>query len=189
MTYPADPKDMWKTEVQDLQAASHLPLTLACIATTEGPVLEIGVGFHSTPLLHSLLAGMQREFVSAESDPYWREVFEPIYALPRTIPSGCATTCYDGHHFVEDTMANLEMLATKHWSVVLVDDSPGYPRCENVKLFLPVSDYVLVHDAQGEDIMEPMRPIIKDVPHQFMHKRYFPWTLALSLTRAIPHVP
>ena len=188
MSLPENPLEIWNhstawgTGVEDLQAASHLPLFLACIAATEGPVLEIGVGFHSTPIIHSLLGALGREFVSAESDQYWIDVFKRDYECPPD----------DGgfsHQFLVDDDSTIKSLAETEWAVVLVDDSPGYPRCDNVKLFLPVADYVLVHDAQGEDIMGPMRPVIKDVKHQFMHKRFFPWTLALSNCKPIPHVP
>jgi hypothetical protein len=185
---PENPHDIWNQYspwgpgVDDLQAASHLPLFLACIAATEGPVLEIGVGFHSTPIIHSLLGALGREFVSAESNPYWIDVFKPDYT--------CALDDAGfSHTFLLDDYPTLKTLTERHWGVVLVDDSPGPPRCDNVSMFLPVSDYVLVHDAQGEDIMVPMRPVIKDVPYQFMHKRYYPWALALSNFRPIPHVP
>jgi len=157
----------------DFGAGSHLPVLLACLRATTGPVLEIGCGHISTPCLHSACCPW-RPLVSLEENPHWLAVFQE-WAV-------------DGHRVEADSPENLAQHARQPWSVVFVDDSPGPPRAENVRLFLPVADYVVVHDAQGEDIMVPMRPVIAGVPHQLMHRRFFPWTLALSMTRPIPAV-
>ena len=157
----------------DHGGGSHLPLLLACVAATTGPVLEIGVGHGSTPCLHSVCCP-NRKLVSLEEDAKWLETFK-------------AGEC-DGHTVELDSPAHLAELATQRWGVVFIDDSPGPPRADHVRMF-PVADYVVVHDAEGEDIMVPTRPVIAGVPHQFIYKTFFPWTLAVSLTHPIPRVP
>jgi len=193
---PENPHDVWNGVpppgeplggVRDLDAASHLPLFLSCIAATTGPVLEIGVGFHSTPLIHALLRHLGRPFVSAESNLYWLEVFKRDYTYAGDGQPGDAASGFS-HRFVVDDLATLSELANTRWGVVLVDDSPGWPRCENVRIFLPVADYIVVHDAQGPDIMEPMAEVVAAAPYKTLHKRYFPWTFAVSNTRPIPAV-
>lgn len=156
-----------------LAAGSHLPALLACVAATTGQVCEVGVGHSSTPALHAVCCP-HRRLVSLESDPEWRQWFEPWYV--------------DGHESMVDNDENIAILAKEKWGVVFVDDSPGWPRCQSVKAFLDVADYIVVHDAQGEDIMEPMRPIIAGIP-QHMHRTYFPWTLVISKHKPLPSVP
>ncbi len=170
---PTKPQDIWNTELHDLRDGSHLPALLACVAATTGSILEIGAGSHSTPMLHAM--SPNRWLVSAENDPYWRGVFGVYGNGTHTMSEGDGET--------------LNELSSTHWSVVLVDSFPISQRWKSVSLFLPRADYVVVHDAQMEDVMGPIWPLIKKVPNQFMHKRFWPWTLVLSNTRPIPDIP
>lgn len=160
-------------------ADSHLPLLLACVATTDGPVLEIGMGHVSTPVLHSVLCP-RRRLVSLEDHDEFREMFQD-YAI-------------DGHEILPDNAGVVAgMTLRPRWGVVFIDDSPGgRERAVQVDLFLPVADYIVMHDAQQSgDNFEPVMEIIRqrDVPYFLFHNRYFPWTLAASMTRPIPSIP
>ena len=52
---------------------SHLPILLRAMKATTGPVLELGAGIYSTPILHALCQIEGRKLVTYESDP---EFFE-----------------------------------------------------------------------------------------------------------------
>lgn len=83
--------------MSDERAGSHLRALSWAIADTDGPILEIGVGQHSTPFL-AVVAG-DREFVSVETDPDWRRWASRF-----------------GHRVVAEIPSDVEQ-----WSVVLVD--------------------------------------------------------------------
>ena len=51
--------------------ASHLPSLFSCLLATNGPVLEVGAGDWSTPLLRQYCKTAERKFVSIEEDPVW----------------------------------------------------------------------------------------------------------------------
>jgi hypothetical protein len=53
------------------QWASHLPALMACAAATDGPIIECGVGFNSTTVLHAICAPTSRRLFSLEGNPEW----------------------------------------------------------------------------------------------------------------------
>jgi hypothetical protein len=57
---------------------SHLPALLACVAATDGPILEAGVGWNSTPMLHALCAPTERQLMSLDGNPEWLERFSHL---------------------------------------------------------------------------------------------------------------
>ena len=50
---------------------SHIPVLIKIFEISEGPVLEIGVGVFSTPILHSICLNKNRHLTSYESDEYY----------------------------------------------------------------------------------------------------------------------
>jgi hypothetical protein len=176
----------------ELGAASHLPLLLACVSATTGPVLELGVGHASTPILHSVLQGTGRHLTSLENHPAWLAAFQH---------------CANDQHTVEaETFDSVNRAAAKSWSVVFIDNSPGQGRAALLKLFLPVADYVVVHDVEAPEVMEPIQRVLDDLMQvhygEFheddtagldlatIHVRYRPFTLAVSgRGRPIPALP
>jgi hypothetical protein len=173
--------DLWQGSNRDLGGASHLQLLLACVAATTGSVLEIGIGHSSTPVLHSICCPNRRRLVSLESDPDWRRNFMP-WAV-------------DGHELYDDTEEKLVELALegaqKRWGVVFVDDSPGgEPRAAHLRRFLPIADYVVMHDAEPEgNNFALAEEETRGCPYRVFYKRYHPHTLAASMFNPIPHVP
>jgi hypothetical protein len=175
--------NLWDGPNRDLGGASHLHLLLACVAATSGPVLEIGIGHTSTPCLHSVCCAAQRPLVSLESDPDWLAQFSEWDR--------------DGHVLgVDDQSAIAEArrgYQGQRWSVVFIDDSPGAEaRAEQLNWFLPIADYVVMHDCEPEGNNHwPARRVLNEsnCQHVLWYSRYHPWTLAASLYHPIPLVP
>lgn len=110
--------------------ATHIPLLAACVQLTQGPVLELGAGDYSTPLLHVLCRG--RLLLTLESDPEWML----RYARLRS----------QEHHIVEASTA--AEWATGPWSVVLVDGRPARQRPREIELLRPATECFVVHDTE-----------------------------------------
>lgn len=159
---------------KEIVAGSHLPALTACFACTNGPILELGIGHFSTTVLHSLCCPHRRRLVSLENKAEWREWFKPWER--------------DGHEIMDNTPQIIREIATEHWGVVLIDDSTSESRYLDVQAFLNTADYILVHDAEGPEVIKPILPVIVDAK-QFVHKRYFPWTLVVSKNLEIPYIP
>jgi len=58
---------------------SHSTLLSAAFMITEGPVLELGTGLSSTPMLHGLCGSAKRRLHSVETSPQWFHELSPEY--------------------------------------------------------------------------------------------------------------
>ncbi len=148
---------------------SHLPALLACIAATEGPVLELGIGHFSTPILHAVCGAAGRLLVSIEKETKWLCQFERF----RTV----------GHLFRSDIPPDY---FGQRWSVALIDDSPGGDnRAAHFLALKHWADYIVVHDYHREN-EEAIGPLLKEIPFHMITTAYQPPTLVTSLTKSIP---
>ena len=93
---------------------SHLPVLVRALKATSGPVVELGAGMYSTPILHTLCEAEGRKLVTYENDP---EYFE-------------WATHYQGSlHDVRkvDDWDDVD-LASVNWAVAFVDHAPNERR-------------------------------------------------------------
>lgn len=112
---------------------SHLPLLTYYALMTDGPILEMGVGQWSTPVLHAICENMGRDLVSVEEDTAWREKFLH-YQSPR-------------HKFLSSF--DDPSIDAGQWDVVLIDHvrerrNPDLHRLRNNSL------YIVCHDTGVE---------------------------------------
>ena len=118
-----------------LLAGSHIPILIKLVQMTDGPVLELGIGYNSTPLLH-WLCGASRHLVSLEGDEKWVKKFQE-YNVDRHIVK-----------YIEDwDKADID---NTHWSVVLIDHRPALRRKVDAERLKDKADYILIHDSEPE---------------------------------------
>jgi predicted O-methyltransferase YrrM len=121
----------------EMETSTHFPLLMAFVQTTDGPILEVGTGVFSTPLLHWMCFAKKRKLISVERHKHYLEF--------------AAKFKTDWHDVLcvkdlkEDTFK-------EHFSVVFIDHSPKKPRTrgDDALLFKDKADYVIIHDA-GEN--------------------------------------
>jgi hypothetical protein len=160
------------TEKPSMDWGSHLPALVACVAACDGPVLEIGAGHHSTPILHSLCAVLGKQLVTVEAEDVWREVF--------------ADYATDGHKVLKQTEELLVTLASENWGVVFVDDLKG-PREDRARLFCRSSQFMVFHDYSMPFFGGPLDEWLgSEKFNSFVYRRYDPHTLVVSAGSAIP---
>jgi len=156
---------------------THLPALLSCLAVTDGPVLEIGVGEFSTPILHA--ACVNRRLTSVESDKGWHDRFAVEYTR-------------GAHVFLwSPDYALLPELAQGYHQVVFIDHSPGVIRCPAALMFRK-ADYIVIHDYEpgepkpGEDLVR-VDTIKSQWPYVRECMKYYPHTIVLG-QREIPEI-
>jgi hypothetical protein len=146
---------------------SHLPILIRLVLTTDGPILELGTGFFSTPVLHWLCAERKRKLVSYESSPKYMQVAENYIA--------------DFHevHFVED-WAKIDIEST-HWCIVLIDHGPGPQRKVEMARVANNADYVVVHDTEPKsDKYYHYSEVAHLYKHRFDFDKLYPNTSVFS---------
>jgi hypothetical protein len=149
--------------------ATHLPALLEMVCSTSGPVLEIGCGHYSTPILHAVLKPSGRALVSIESKLDWLRQFIHLQS--------------EHHQLIHSTrLAECD----RQWSVVFVD---GLDRVSMIQRFRDKAEFIVVHDSNDD---APHRSLYKLEPtiSSFIYRKDFtdldPHTVVLSDRMAIP---
>ena len=113
---------------------SHIPTLIDVFNNSQGPVLELGVGPFSTPLLHTLCLDNKRLLVSYENDP---EYFKMHLSFA------------DKFHQLKlvDDWDKIDIENT-HWGLAFVDQRPAQRRIVDIKRLVNNADYIVIHDSE-----------------------------------------
>ena len=150
-------------------AGTHLPLLASVVAIARpGPVLEIGTGHCSAPMLAEMCKAMGREWHVLDHDSTW------VHNVLDLGPDWHAA----GEKFVS---------AGGQWAVAFIDSSPPLDRNELVCSLRDKCEFLVVHDTdnQGGDLAELLE-YFKTFPHRYDYTRMRPWTTVVSDVRAYP---
>ena len=145
------------------QRGTHLPVLVEALALTKGPVLELGAGDWSTPILHQLC--WDRELVTVEPVPEWRARFE-----------GMAS---ERHLILSSVCADLE---TTRWGVVFVDGLSG-DRAQHLAMF--DADIFVVHDTNKAAMYPDLAEVIDGFPYKHVFSDLIPHTTMLTRQRSV----
>ncbi len=155
-----------------LKWGTHQPLLCAAVAAaTPGlPVLELGSGRFSTPLLQAICALTSRKLVTADNNAEW---------LTRLNIAGLGLSCKHETVVVTDWDAVIENFTRDSWGVVLVDHWPPNRRGRDVARLASTAEWLVLHDSEdpqyGYDL-EPFSLVLHD-------DRFYPRTTLVSRKR------
>lgn len=113
---------------------THIPVVVKALQASKGPVLELGTGAFSTPLLHMLCLDQERELISYEDVPDFVTAHKHFVTDKHKI------------HLVDDW--DKVDLQERRWSVALIDHPEDRRLPEALKL-VDNTDYVIIHDSNG----------------------------------------
>lgn len=103
---------------------------------TEGPVLEMGMGMISTPILHWMCLDAGRRLSSYDNDPHYEKI-------NRNFRSN-----HHGVHLIENwDSAAIE----KPWGLALIDHKPAERRHIDVLRLSKHADVILIHDSEPKN--------------------------------------
>ena len=131
----------------DTSWGSHLVPLMACVCATRGPILEVGMGHWSTPLLHRYCVAGGRRLVSVDENLNWVAQFTDMRVCDHTM----SQVRYD--QFIPDA-------AKREWSVVFLDHSPGWRRAQDALLFLDAVEFIIGEHGKGG--FKEFRPVERD---------------------------
>jgi predicted O-methyltransferase YrrM len=145
---------------------SHIPMLLTAFQSTHGPVLELGAGHFSTPILHSLCHATRRPLLTLESDAAWIKKFVGLES--------------DVHELrLVMSWDEIESVIDDSWGLVFIDHSPSELRAEALRK-VTGGTVVVIHDAERKDggLRDVMGEFRYSVIDKARHRQ--PWTAALS---------
>ncbi len=121
-----------------IRYGSHLPVLTKLVETTDGPILELGIGIYSTPYLHYACLPTKRSLSSYESEPNWIRYFRD---------------CRSDFHSLNlvENWDDLEI--DKFWDIALIDvDNLPSPARKNMAAKLRNNaKYIVLHDSDPEN--------------------------------------
>lgn len=116
------------------ERGSYLPVLIRLVQQTNGPILELGMGYCSSPYLH-WACYPSRPLTSYENNPQyydfgktWSDKFHAVHCI----------TDWDAIDIAG------------RWSVALVDHSPSGRRADELRRLVDC-DYVIVHDTENKN--------------------------------------
>ncbi|MGH9200227.1 MAG: hypothetical protein ACRD2A_03215 [Vicinamibacterales bacterium] len=143
---------------------THLPMLMkALVLTRTGPVLELGCGHYSTPILHD--ACVDRPLLSLDSNIEFVDKFAPL--------------CDDRHQVRWVQSWDAIALAERDWEVVLVDHYPGERRGLDISRLADHARFIVVHDSEDR-ISYGYDAVLPRFRFRYDYKRLHPWTTVVS---------
>lgn len=155
---------------------THIPMLIRALQLTTEPVLELGAGAASTPLIHWLCSPKHRHVVTYEdSESFYRFAYQ--------------FTCRT-HRVVKVDDWETIPIENTDWGVVLVDHGWAHRADMAVRRSLDAirvkdkAELILLHDSQTPEIYgyDELWPLFKYVYHWKFAK---PWTSAVSNIRDV----
>lgn len=114
---------------------SHLPLLIKIMNASTGPVLELGTGLFSTPVLHWLCIDQDRKLYSYENFKQYFELIKPFETPDHQII------------YVENSDWKAIDFETTYWGVVFLDHHPKGRRGKEAMRLAERADYIVIHDS------------------------------------------
>jgi hypothetical protein len=147
--------------------ASHIPLLIKTFYLSSGPILEMGMGPFSTPILHWLCFEHERHLVSYDNDPNYFEMNKDFEAAFHEV------------HLVNDwDEAKIENI---HWGLAFIDQKPAIRRKDDVRRLANNADYIVIHDSEISQKhhynYEEIYPLFK---YKYVYRKVKPHTTVLS---------
>ena len=140
---------------------THIPVLIKIMEITKGPVLELGCGFNSTPLLFWLCKDQDRKFVSYDNDQRWIE-----------------KVGYSVEYASDWDKTDID---NTHWSVAFMDHRPGERRSIDAVRLKDKADFIILHDSVSElgkfYEFEKIYPLFK---YRYNYTKFLPNTTVLS---------
>lgn len=152
--------------------ATHQNALAWAVSKTRGPVVEMGIGWYSTWMLHGLTEGMGRELYSVEPHEEWIAPFRVMES--------------ELHHLVLDPSLTIPI---EKAGVIFIDHNDAFTtRAEVIREAADIADLVVIHDSEpGKEEFYPgvftcfvgMEPAINEYKHRRDWRDMFPWTTAV----------
>lgn len=129
----------------------YYPLLFKALEDTTGLILELGMGYGSTPLLNQYCTQNERFLKSFDYNEEWRTKFDDILNEEHT--SQLVTNWQSVYDEYKDA------------SVIFIDQSPGEERKHTIEAYKHTTGILVIHDTEptgaGDYRVRPLFPMFK----------------------------
>lgn len=177
--------------------STHQSLLVAAMLSTQGPILEIGGGYYSTPIVSAFASTQRREAHTIETGAAIYELLKrfsspfhkiwPVsgydFAADGRFTPRADTTRADYIAIQSRFLADFCKQHPQRWSVVFIDQSPGYLRVPAIEHFANTADFIITHDTELVDAYG-YEPCLSRFHHRWDFRLRVPHTTIVSNVRA-----
>lgn len=139
--------------------STHMPVLIQLAGMTDGPIMEVGTGVYSTPLLHWLCHPKKRRLISYEKDKNFIHVAKQ-YVAP--------------FHSIRQIDDYQNIPVKGYYSIIFIDHE-GHDRGKTAVRLKDLADYIVLHDSNV-----PSKNAYHLIPEAFKYYRNYeharPWT-------------
>lgn len=160
----------------DANWGTHQTPLLTAVMNTNGPILEMGCGDFSTPLLHAICSVNQRMLLSTDTDKEWLNLFLDLETPWHTF---AYVPVFDNPKNPQENKWNA-IGNDVHWSIVFIDHHPGTRRAVDIQRLRSHTDIFVVHDT--EKGYKGYKSVLASFKYKFVYKRYKKQTTLVSDT-------
>lgn len=157
--------------------ATHIGYLAGMINHTAGPIMELGVGHYSTPLLHYMRGN--RLALSIESDLQWYKFFYDRYG---SSDDDRHEFLYTEKRLISDVLSSM----SGEWDVVFIDNSPASDRKKCIEVLRGRAAFLVVHDSEPEAEAYGWDGIFDTFKYKFTCPFYTDSTTVVSDVSEIP---
>jgi len=156
---------MWVSQYKPVWA-SHLPLLIKVLEKSDGPVLELGMGPFSTPVMHMLCKNRDRLLVSYESNKNYFDMHKSFV---------------NEFHQINFVTSWDDIKIEIPWGVVFVDHAPDIRRGIEAKRVANFAQFVVLHDSDPRNDPYYKYPEVYPLyKYRLDYKKFVPNTTLLS---------
>ena len=144
--------------------ATHQRLLVGAAMRTQGAILELGVGWYSTPLLHEIATTQERELFTYDNNEHWLAQFKVLE-----------------NHFHKLKLLGWwgELPIVGNYGLVFVDHGQPCRREDETRRLIDHAAVFVFHDTEEEHAYGYNR-ILPMFKHQFTDKCQKVWTTVAS---------
>jgi len=152
--------------------SSHIPLLLKYSEITKGPILELGAGLFSTPLLHWICAESERPLLTYEHNKEWFETARRFRArnhLVRFVKN------WDEIDLTE-IPPNINKNYSR-WDLAFIDHEGDRRMVDAIRL-KSAAEYIILHDTNDVRAYDPQK-----LRSHFKYRH--DWTFSIPTTSVV----
>lgn len=157
---------------------THMACLVAAAVHTDGPILEMGAGDYSTPLLHSVCSKNERYLLSTDTDQKWLSYFTD---MENDWHKFKYVKVYEDDWEINPQPNEWDAIGgDRHWSVVFIDHRPGERRVIDIARLRNNTEIFVVHDTEQSEYY--YEPLLSSFRYKYVDKRYTTQTTVVSDT-------
>lgn len=162
--------------LEHADCGTHMAPLLTVVTHTDGPLLEMGSGDFSTPLLHAICSKSKRFLLTAETDKKWLHNFIDLKSEWHAF---VYVPVYEDDWSLNPKPALWDAVGgDRHWAVVFIDHRPGERRVEDIRRLRKNTDIFVVHDTQQPSYC--YEPVLNTFKYKYVYERYATQTTIVS---------